>query len=78
MSLAGRAGDRLSERVLERAGAAWEEQRELRILIDEQSGEAPLTPKEAACCYNITVIMYQIKWTCDSGPLSPLAEDGPP
>jgi hypothetical protein len=33
VSLAGRAGDRLSERVLERAGAAWEEQRGQRILI---------------------------------------------
>ena len=74
MSFAGRAGDRLSERLLERAGAAWEEQRGQRILIDEQSGEAPPNPKEAARRYNI---MYQIKRTCDSGPLSPLAEDGP-
>jgi hypothetical protein len=27
VGLAGRVGDRMSERVLERAGAAWEEQR---------------------------------------------------
>lgn len=34
VGLAGRAGDRMSERVLERAEAAWEEQRGQRILIE--------------------------------------------
>lgn len=39
VGLAGRAGGRMSESELERGEAAWEEQRGVRILIDEQSSE---------------------------------------